>query len=529
MKVDKIALTFCAASLFAAAPVSAQTAEPPQRGGTAIFVLNQDPPTVNPDVTSGVPDHHVGCLIYEGLIEISPDYKILPLLAKSYSISPDGKSYSFELKDVKWTDGKPVTSEDVRYSIMEVAAKFSPTFGPAGRVLEGVETPDPKRVVIKLKESFGPFAEALTCQNGGAILPSHLFKGTNVMENPATLTKPVGTGAFIMDEWKHGDYVRLKRNPNYHVEGKPYLDEVIGKVITVSASRVQALQAGEVDHLRGLAPSEIQIVRANPKLQMVLNDVSPTLDIIFFNTKRKPLDDRRVRQALMVATDRDYLFKNAFFNFGQVGTQPFTVDIPWAANPNIDYRKMYPFDPAKANAMLDEAGMKRGANGKRFTVNMVIWSTDYPEFVEAATAMKSMWQAIGVDVSIEAMERPPLLKRVFQDKDFDITFQNYGSNYDPALGMARTFVTSSIPATFGNASSYSNPEVDALFDKGQSGTTLEERGKVYREVSEILARDLPEITVHTRRSADGATVRLKGLWGRVQSTGGNWADAWLQK
>ena len=400
--------------------------ETPQRGGTAIFALAQDPPTVNPVLSSGIPDRQVGCIIYEPLVNISPDYKVLPQLAKSMSVTPDGMTYTFELNDVKWSDGKPFTSEDVRYSFVEVAAKFSPAFGPVGRVLDKVETPTPHTVVVKLKEPFGPFVQSLTCLQGGSILPSHLFKGTNPRDNPATTSKPVGTGAFVLTDWKHGDYVRLKRNPDYYVAGKPYLDEVIGKVIPTTAARIQALQVGEVDQIRGLLPTEFDIIRATPGLQVVTTDAAPAMDLLFFNLRRKPFDDVRVRRALMMATDRDYLFERAFFKYGNVGTQPFTPEIAWAVDPNLDYRKMYPFDVAKANALLDEAGYKRGADGKRFSASLLVWSTDYPEFTVAASAIKSMWQAVGVDARVESVERPSLVKRVFTDGDFDLTFQNYG-------------------------------------------------------------------------------------------------------
>ena len=516
----------CALPLAFAGDVSAQT---PQRGGTGIFTVTQDPPTLNPNVSSGVPDHQVGCIIYEGLIEVSPDYKVLPLLAKSWTVSPDGLTYSFDLIQTNWTDGKPLTSEDVRFSIVEVAAKYSPTFAPAGRVLDKVETPAPDKVVIKLKQPFGPFFEALTCQQGSAILPSHLMAGTNVLQNPASLDKPVGTGSFTLSEWKRGDYIRLKRNDKYHVAGKPYLDEIVAKVITSAAARIQALQAGEVDQVRGLSPNEQRTVASIPKLKVVVNDVSPSMDQIFFNTIRKPFDDRRVRQALMMAVDRDYIFKNAFFNIGKKSIQPFTTDIEWYRNPDIDYDKMYPYDPKRAEALLDEVGLKRGSDGKRFPLKLLTYANDYPEFMEVAGAMKSMYLAIGVDATVESQERASLLKRVFQDKDFDMSFQNYASNYDPALGMAKAYVTAQIGLTFGNAGSYSNPEVDELFVKGQGGTTFDERAKYYREVQAILARDVPIFHIHQRRSLDGASVRLQGVWGKVQSTGGNWVDAWLSK
>ena len=168
----------------------------PQRGGSVIFTLSQDPTTVNPDVSTNPPDRQIGCIIYQGLVQLSTDYKVLPLLAKSWTASPDGLTYTFELNDAEWHDGKPFTSDDVKYSLLEVSAKYSAVFAPAARAIESIETPTKNRVIIKLKQPFGPFLISLGCIQGAAIMPAHIFRGTDVLKNPATTITPVGTGAF---------------------------------------------------------------------------------------------------------------------------------------------------------------------------------------------------------------------------------------------------------------------------------------------------------------------------------------------
>ena len=516
-----------AAALSLPGLASAQTAAP-QRGGTAIFTLNQDPTTVNPAVTSNVPDRLVGCILYQGLVQMSVDYKILPLLAKSWTISPDGLTYTFDLNPAEWHDGTPFTAEDVKYSLIEVNAKVSAIFAAAGRAIESVEAPTKDKVVVKLKQSFGPFLISLACTQGGAIMPAHVFRGTDPLKNPATLDKPVGTGPFKLQEWKRGDQVRLVKNAKYHEAGKPYLDEVVGKVIGQPSARVQALQAGEVDIVQFFTANDQAAVKANPKLKVVTSDISPSSVMLFFNNNRKPFDDKRVRQALFMGTDRDYFIKNAWFDVGSVGTAPFTTDISWAANPNIDYRKQYSFDQARANKLLDDAGVKRGADGKRFAIKIIIFANQYPEFQQVALSMKSMWAPLGVDVQIEALEDQTLVKRVFTDRDFDATLQVYTSYADPALGICRTFISSSIGRIFGNASGYSNPEVDGLCEQGERATKLEDRSPFYQKAQAILAEDLPVLQIRQYREIEAASKRLEGLWGKVQGTG-LWSDAWLAK
>ena len=502
-------------------------AQAPVQGGTAVYVLNQEPPSVNPDTSNGVPDKAVGCMIYQGLLQVTTDFEIKPLLAKSWTVSPDGLTYSFELVKANWQDGKPLTSEDVKYSLTEVAAKYSPVFAATGKGIASIETPAPDKLTIKLQMPSGRFLVSLSCQQGAAVLPSHLLKGSDPRTNAISTSAPVGTGAYKLAEWKHGDYLRFTKNTDYFEPGKPYLDTVVAKIITQAAARLQALQAGEVDVVQSIQVSDMAAVRGNPKLKLELSDFVPGTTFAFFNVSRKPLDDKRVRQALMMATDRDYIFKNAYFSVGGVATAPWTKQIKWTANPDVDYRKMYPFDIAKANALLDAAGVKRGADGKRFTTHVIIWSADYPEFQQVAVALKSMWQQVGVEVVIDTMERASLVKKVFEDRDFDISFQVYNSNSDPALGVARIFVSSSAGKSFGNASHYSNPKVDQLFEQAEAGSNLAERAKAYQEAQAILAEDLPVLTIRETANLDAATTRLKGLWG-IQGSG-TWSNAWLEK
>lgn len=517
-----------AAGLGGSVAVQAQTAETPVRGGTAIAVLPQEPTSLNPALSTNVSDRVLGCIMYEGLLMVSPDYKLMPGLAKSWTVSPDGLTYTFELQKATWHDGKPFTSEDVAYSLPEVSAKYSSIFAPAGRVIDKIETPAPDKVVIKLKRSFGPFLISLGCIQGAAIMPAHIFKGTEPLKTAANVSQLAGTGSFKYASWQHGDHVKLVKNTNYYVEGKPYLDEIIGKVISQASARLQALQAGEVDVSRAFPPNYLAAVRATPSLKVETSDSAPLATYVFMNTKRKPYDNKLVRKALYMAIDRDYIFKNAFFEVGQVGTAPFTTEIAWAANPDIDYRKMYPFDPAKANAMLDEAGVKRGPDGKRFSTTISIFTNQYPEFQQVAAAMRSMWQAIGVEASTEALEDATMIKKVFTEMDFDATVQTYTSYSDPALGVARTWSTGVIGKSYGNPSGYSNPVVDDLFDKGEGGIDFNTRGPFYKEAQAIVAEDLPVFTLRQYRENDAASKRLRGVWGKVQGSG-YWAEGWLAK
>ncbi len=502
--------------------------ETPVRGGTLIVTLGGDPPTVNPNVSSGVPDGIIGCAVHQGLTEISAKGLPKPMLAKSWTISPDGKTYTFELNKAVFHDGKPMTSADVKYSLMEVSAKLSPQFASAGRMIEDVDTSDPYRAVVKLKNAYGPLLLQLACGMGAAILPKHVFEGTNVLQNPATTSKPIGTGAFAFQEWKRGDHIRLARNTDYWEPGKPYLDGVVAKIIAQAPARTQALQAGEVDFVSYyyFPSSDQKTAMADPKLSVTPGVTAPSLDYLFLNVLNKPLDDKRVRQALLIATDREYLLKNGWLGMGNVGVSPFTSALAWTVNPEVDYRKMYPFDTAKANALLDEAGYKRGADGNRFSLRAV-YVNDEVDFTQVIQALKSMWRAVGVDVIIDAAERATALKRVYIDHDFDLHINGYTSYGDPAIGLARSFVTSSIGKPYANASSYSNPAVDDLFQKGETAPSQDARAAIYREVQALLAQEVPVYTLREKQLSDVQSVRLQ--WDHDEMFFISWRNAWLKK
>ncbi len=518
-----------ASALFLAGMVGTQAhAQTPQYGGTAIFTVTGDPITFNPSVQTNVADEQIGCIIYPSLIQFTDQYVVHPYLAKSWTISPDGLTYTFLLNKAEWHDGKPFTSDDVKYTIEEVSTKLSSVFRRAGEAISKVEAPAPDKVVITLKQGFGPFLVSLGCEQGAAMLPAHLFRGTDPLKNPATLTDPIGTGAFKFQEWKRGQYVRLVKNPKYFESGKPYLDEVIAKVIPQASARTAALQAGEVDMSRGMATNDYASVRANPKLALMDDAIAPSMAPLFFNIKHKPLDDKRVRQALFMAMDRDYIIKNAYFGDGKPGVQPLSARVAWTREPSIDYGKMYPYNVAKANALLDEAGVKRGADGKRFKVSLLPIQ-GYPEFEQVSVALKSMWGEVGIEVIIENLDIPTYLQRVYTDGNFDVAINGYGTYGDPALGQTRMWAAALIGKPYGNASGYSNPKVEELFTQAERATAHEERAKFYSEAQKIVAEDLPVIDLRDYQAQTGINRKLHGVLGTYLSSMGTWYSAWMEK
>jgi peptide/nickel transport system substrate-binding protein len=517
--------------LSARTPAMAQRATPgtPRKGGTLIQVISADPNSSNPNITTSVPDTTLGSLVYEGVTTIDEDFRAVPCLAESWEVTPDGLRYTFKLVDAKWQDGKPFTSADVKYTLEEVSARHGARFKAASDLITNIGTPDARTVVIELSKPYGPLLFSLSAYAGAAVLPGHLLKGTNVLENPASLDKPVGTGPFILKEWRRGDRLVLDRNPNYWQAGKPYLDQIVLKIIPDGGTRVLALKAGEVDYsyFYFYPPSRIKEALTDTKLQLREQAV-PQDKVLIFNLRRKPFDNVKVREAVLRATNREYIKKVIYHDLGNVPRNHIDSRLTWAHDPNIDLSKMYAFSIDAAKKVLDEAGFKPDSRGKRMEVKLAFDSTD-TDFGRMSQVLASMWGHAGVQLVFEGAPRNVMMDKVFAEWDFDVTLQAYSTAGDPALGVARLYISSAIQKRpFLNVSGYSNPEVDALFEAGANEADFKARGEAYKKAAPILARDLPVIPIWETASINVASVRVKGKW--AWSTGySHWEDVWLEQ
>jgi peptide/nickel transport system substrate-binding protein len=491
------------ASSKAASPVPAAANVP--RGGTLVFALNSDPPTLNPSWSVGQ-THMAGCKVMEGLVATAPDRsEIRPQLAESWQISPDGLTYTFQLqKGVSWHDGRPFTAEDVKWSIENVNK-----YHTIGRIsvekIASTEVTGPNTLVMKLKEPFAPFLSSLTCADGGAISPQHLADADpDVRKNQRMNQAPIGTGPFVFKEWIPGDRIVLTRNPNYWKPDLPYLDQIVLKIVPDSTSMVLALRAGEINYISDffVNADDVSRLKDDPRVLAIGGADVPTFQMVQINHRRPPLDKPEVRKALFMAMDRDLLLKNVFQGVGRL--QPNMIDnlLAVSAAPDIDLNQMYPFDLARANKLLDDAGLPRKADGTRFSIKM-LYESARAEWKDIAEITRSTWSEIGVQLTLEPVERAVMLDKVFKKRDFDTTLQTYNSRGDPAIGVALAFVCEDDrdPPTFGNSTGYCRQDVDQIFQEASRTTDFEKRRAIYQRVQRILADDLPLLVFMGRAGA----------------------------
>ena len=266
-------------------------------------------------------------------------------------------------------------------------------------------------------------------------------------------------------------------------------------------------------------------VAKDPNLQFRERGV-PEDHLIIFNVRRAPFDNPKVRQALFTAIDRDFMKKAVFQDLGTVMQSAINSNLTWAHNPDVNLGRIYPFDPAKAAAMLDEAGLKPRADGTRFEIKLVYDSNDAVK-ERQAQVLQSMWGRIGVKLVFGGGTRNVILPQVYTDWNFDATLQAYSTGGDPALGVSRLYVSSAIrKAPFVNCSGYASPEVDKLFEQGAEEAERSSRAEAYKKVQVILARDLPSFPLWETALINVASKSVQGKW--AWSTGYDyWDEVWL--
>lgn len=504
-----------------AAPASPATAaNTPKRGGTAVIVMSADPGPLNPAITTAGGTHTVTDQIFNGLVGLDDNLNPIPELAASWQVSADGKTYTFKLQpNVLWHDSQPFTAADVKFTFETALLKFhARTKAALEAVLDGIDAPDPGTVVFRFKQPYGPFLQRLDVVEA-SIIPKHLYGGKDLEKDPAT-AKPVGTGPFKFVDYVKGDRVTLERNPTYFKKDAsgtqlPYLDKAIMRIIPNSTTAVQALEQGEVDYLGSVPGSELARLQKNPALTLVQgfggSGGSICQDVLIPNLTKKPFDTLEGRRAFYTAIDRKFLVDQVYFGQGTAATGPISSQMAWAYTPQV---RMYPFNPAQANQMFDQAGYAKGADGTRLTVTF----THAASFAKLGEALREQLKAVGINLQLETLDVNAANEKVFIKKDFDLGVASYCNGSDPEVGVRRVYVSTNIgPILFSNGAGYKNPKVDQLLDQGATQTDRTERAKTYAQMQQILTEDVPYFWLVDSQGYRAYRTAYKGF----RTSGGN--------
>ena len=499
--------------LLAACGGDAEPGGPGETGGgdsgeESIFItaLASQPDILVRSFTSDAEVATVGLAIAEGLVRTTADKDVVPALAKSWAISDDGLSYVFTLQEgVTWHDGEPFTSADVVFSLEEILP-LSPTGAVLTATIDSVTAPDDLTVEVTLKKPLAPFLLALGPQDF-SIQPKHIYEGTDLLENPNNRA-PIGTGPYKFDSWS-GDTIELVANEDYW-GGAPAVDRLVFKVIPDANSRANAMISGEIDYINKFDVDATIVKALEDEDGVTLRNgrVSATFMTMWLNQTVAPLEDVAVRQALFMALDRELMAQSADPVYTKAAGGSFPDNI-WAVSPEIDYLDQYAYDPDEAARMLDEAGYPE-QDGVRFTVQFrYVAAQPYTNALAAVIA--DNWRDIGVETELIQDESAVNNDALFTQHDFGADILSLDTRPDPEFGIGRVYKCNPNNLAFNNPTSYCNEELDALFAEAAATQGRDERAAVYAQAQEIIAEELPALTLLQMDQPDAIRSNFGGI------------------
>ncbi len=464
--------------------------EQPRSGGTLIVSLGTDVPIFDCVYASGIPNLGIIHLVTQGLTEINPtggEPKVWPVLATSWEQSPDDpRVWTFHLREgVKFHDGTPFNAEAVKFNIERMINPETKALARSSFVMiESAEVVDEYTVKIITKEPF-------------AALPAQLAYSPMCMNSPAQVQKlgnkdyytaPIGTGPFKFVHHIKGQEVRLEANEEYW-GGRPYLDALIMKPIPETASRLLALEAGEVHVAYHVPPRDAQRYMSDPRLGIeVLTPPQQRRMFVGMNVQWGPFKDVRVRQALNYAVDKQAIIDSIFLGL----TKPMDSPMPPTA---LCYSpvKYYEYNPKKARDLLAEAGYPNG-----FEVTLHYGPGRYLLDTEVVEAVQSYLADVGVKVKVVPLEwaaYSAMLRKPLEETEIQMFFIGWGlPTLDPELGIGPFGKEAWAPGL--NNMFYSNPELEELILAQRAATDPEERCKIVKRAQEIIMEDAPMIALY---------------------------------
>lgn len=505
------------------------------RGGNVTSVLHSDPTGIVLAFSSNGPAQLVGSKIYEGLVTYSNDLKPQPSLAKSWEISPDGMTYTFKLQpNVKWSDGKPFSSADVVFSLAKMLPETSAGARLALQEVQSVAAPDAETVVIKLKKPI-PYFIMIFPSVSVPIMPKHIYDGTEYAKNRANAT-PVGTGPFKLDQWRRGSFLRLVRNEHYWKKDRPLVDSITFRIIPDAASRAIALETGDIQVATGLdlSSSDIEQFKANKNFDVTAAgwEYLSQINMLEINWRKPVLNDVRFRRALYHAIDRKLVLDRIWHGVGRIATGPVSSKIPFYTS---DVGR-YDFDPAKAKALLDEAGLRADASGARYDagrnrvrLSVLILPGD-ERYTQLAQYLREAWGAIGIEVNLQVTDTAGWEARI-RNWDFDVLMTSLSQWGDPGYGARRYYVTSNIKkgGLFNNESGYSNPDVDRWFDEAGAALETDKRAQLYAQIQRKLVDDVAMIWLLEVEQLTLSSKRVRNVITSAFGPRGPWDELYLAK
>ena len=487
--------------LAGAVPAAAQPA------GTLVVGLVAEPVNLDPAQVTDLNSNRVGRRIVESLV-MFPDEstQIVPGLAESWTISKDGLRYTFKLRQgISFHDGTPFNAEAVKDSIERQINPEHP-FNKLGKYpfaaynfgnVKAVEVVDPLTVEFILKEPRASFLAIMTSGAAAIVSPTAVKKfGQDYA------LQPVGTGPFKYGSWERGQRVVLEKNPSYW-RFPVKIDRVVYRPIVEDQARLTELLTGSLDLIVGTPPDYVAQLESNPKVTM-LKQVGAHVWYLGINNQRKPFDDKRVRQALNYAVNKDAIVRDVLKGTGSLSRGP-VLPGTWGADPNL---KAYPYDPERAKKLLAEAGYP---NGFATTLWVPESGSGMQSPVAMSTVIQSNLKAVGVNIAMQTMEWGAYLAKL-RTKEQDLFALSWmAGNEDPDMVMYPLLHSSQWTPNGPNRALYKNEKYDELLHQARLTTDQAKRAELYRQAQRLLIDDAPWIFIDHEIQTAAHNKRVQGF------------------
>ncbi|MBI4279537.1 MAG: ABC transporter substrate-binding protein [Armatimonadetes bacterium] len=398
-------------ALAAWVPEPAGGAAPARRGGVLKYAMTQEPDTLDPARTALAVANRAFMNIFDTLVYKTADGKYHPGLAESWTISPDGKEYTFKLRrGVKFHDGTALDAEAVKFTFDRIVDPETKAGGARSALgpYDSTAVVDAQTVKVRFKSAFAPFMDGLSAPTLSIVSPAAVKKwGTDFGQHP------VGSGPFIFKEWVPKSHVIITRNPQYNWapaifkhQGPPHLTEVRFNFVLEAGPRMASLETGETNFIEAVQAQDLPRLQGNTKVSILRAPIGGMPFSIMVNVKRTPTDDLKVRRAMTLGFNPQVVVNTLFKGIHERSYGPM-ARVQWGYDRAIE--SMYPFDQAKARALLEEAGWKVGAGGIRvkdgrpLKVLMITQPGAKTEGLELI--MQAQFKAIGIDMEISHRDR----------------------------------------------------------------------------------------------------------------------------
>jgi peptide/nickel transport system substrate-binding protein len=478
---------FAATFMMLASPSMAQT--PPN-----VLVVGQiaEPKALDPQAVTAVNDFRILMNIYDGLVRYRDGtLEVEPSLAKSWTISDDGLTYTFDLReDIAFHDGSPFNADAVKFTFERMLNEDHPYHdtGPFPlafyfSAIDTVSVVDDSTVEFKLNEPYAPFLSNLAYPTGLIVSPAAVMEhGEDFGRNPS------GTGPFRFEEWEANSRVVASRNADYW-DGAPPLEAVIFRPITDTNTRIAEMLSGGLDIMVEVPPDSLRNFNETEEFD-VHEQAGPHLWFLILNAREGPFANKQVRQAANYAIDKRAIVDNILQGTAEVAAGPTPPAFAWAYNEQLE---PYPHDPERARALLDEAGY----DGEPLTFFVTEGGSGMLDPVAMATAIQADLQQVGMPVEIETYEWNTFLGKVNPGLEgkADMAEMAWMTN-DPDTLPYLALRTEAFPENGGfNSGYYSNEQVDILLNEARQATDQAQRARLYKEMQEIVHEDAPWVFV----------------------------------